>query len=261
MKEVYTQDSVHFLVANDILSDKYFGLSIEQQIDNFSFGKDRGANVAFRQKLHRYYFKGWDTTSHCSQEAHRASPKKKLNDRSDSYSILYLPKFPIAGCRYFRSESCFSKHYEWALEMYPINEKSYFSRAKSHFTNITFQADCGSTLYNMGDGGIQNFSVAITKCLSALNKFEPSMRIPQDLDIIGHMAGFECTPQGSNGKGNMKFSFPEISNNDVNCEYHLKPHSSNDSKDSKHYHKRIYFTFAEVNGDIKTFVASIGPHL
>ncbi|GAM70808.1 hypothetical protein JCM19236_2752 [Vibrio sp. JCM 19236] len=75
------------------------------------------------------------------------------------------------------------------------------------------------------------------------------------------MAECDCSTQGKNGKDDMKFLFPEISENKVNCEYHLKPNSSNDPKDYTYYHKRIYFTFAQIEGEIKTFVASIGPHL
>ncbi|EJE8673524.1 hypothetical protein M5236_002158 [Vibrio parahaemolyticus] len=260
LRERFTQNSVNIVIANDITKNKYFGLSVEEQIKNFEFGGDRGIQVAFQQRLYRQYLKGYDYTSYSSEDL-KLKAKTELSEETTTYSLLYVPKIPISGHRFFRNNIEFSEHYERTLSLYPIDEESYYMRAKSHFTNITFQSDCCSTLANIGDGGINNFSQSITKCLIALNNHQAEMKIPQDLDILGIMAECDCSTQGSNGKANMKFSFPEISPNDVNCEYHLKPNKSNDPKDSTHYHKRIYFTFADIQGDIRTFVASIGPHL
>ncbi|MGL1037959.1 hypothetical protein ACSTDR_09030 [Vibrio vulnificus] len=260
MREVCIQESVSFIVANDIREDKYFGLSIDEQIKNFEFGGDRGMNVAFRQRLYRDYLNGCDFTSHSSQEI-KQKAKTELNSKSEEYPLLYVPKIPISGHRFFRNQIEFAEHYEIALSQFPIDENSYFTRAKSHFSNIIFHADCERTLSDIGDGGITNFSVTITKCLRALNSHQAEMKIPEDLNILGHLAECDCSTQGRNGKEDMKFLFPEISANEVNCEYHLKPHRSNDLKDDTYYHKRIYFTFAKIKGEIKTFVASIGPHL
>ncbi|KIP65426.1 hypothetical protein SN11_25145 [Vibrio harveyi] len=260
LREAYMQESVSFIVANDIREDKYFGLSIDEQIQNFEFGGDRGMKIAFQQRLYRDYLRGYDFTSHSSQDI-KEKAKIELESTAKEYPILYVPTIPISGHRFFRNQIEFAEHYETTLALFPISEKSYFTRAKSHFSNITFHTNCESTLDDIGDGGIANFSITITKCLKALNSHQAEMKIPEDLSILGHLAGCDCSTQGKNGKEDMKFSFPEISESDVNCEYHLKPHSSNDSKDETYYHKRIYFTFAQIEGEIKTFVASIGPHL
>ncbi|HAS7093647.1 TPA: hypothetical protein I7343_19015, partial [Vibrio cholerae] len=184
-----------------------------------------------------------------------------LEECNESY-ILYAPCLNVYRVNVINSVDDFYSHYENLLSKYPVDEHSYYNRAKSHFKKITFHSDCGDTLKRIGDGGIKNFSIAITKCLKALNEYQAQMKIPEDLTILGGLAGCDCTTQGKNGKDDMKFIFPEISTkNEVNCEYHLKPYSSNDPKDNKYYQKRIYFTFANVGGCIKTFVASIGPHL
>ncbi|ELB2105564.1 hypothetical protein QNZ87_004795, partial [Vibrio parahaemolyticus] len=53
LRERFTQNSVNIVIANDITKNKYFGLSVEEQIKNFEFGGDRGIQVAFQQRLYR----------------------------------------------------------------------------------------------------------------------------------------------------------------------------------------------------------------
>ncbi|MFA0074904.1 hypothetical protein [Vibrio cyclitrophicus] len=259
VKTLLPQKKVEFYAGYDITEHCGFGLSLTQQLDNFQFMGDLGLQGLLLNTLYQSHLLGFNLSFSTDELMAKSAVMPKAGDEAGY--VMYIPHLNIMRHHKFKNKGEFDTYYEELLSTHPVNSESYYERASSHFTNVTYQADCRKTLDNMGDGGINSFSKAITKCLKALNDHKSEMKIPQDLDILGHMADCDCSPQGSNGKGDMKFSFPEISENDVNCEYHLKPHSSNDSKDSNYYHKRIYFTFANIQGDIRTFVASIGPHL
>ncbi|MDF6015577.1 hypothetical protein [Vibrio harveyi] len=260
VQSLFRQDKVEYCAGNDILEHNGFGPSFIEQADNFSYAGDKGVQAFLYTKLYQSYLYGFDL-SFSTDELMEKANRLVLEEGNESY-VLYVPKLVIYRTNVVKDVDSFSHHYENLLSKYPIDEQSYYDRAKSHFDSITFHSDCGDTLKAMGDGGINSFSIAITKCLKALNEYQATMKIPEDLEILGHITNFDCTTQGKNGKEDMSFVFPEISKtNKVNCEYHLKPHSSNDPKDNKYYHKRIYFTFANVGGRVKTFVASIGPHL
>ncbi|MGR5242548.1 hypothetical protein ACPV36_16760 [Photobacterium damselae] len=255
----FNQLGVSLSIATDILKDRYFGHSIETQFNNFSYGNDKSAVIAFRMKLERGYFSGFD-------KSYNSEELKCLASRPDEDNhlccTLYAPKVLISGLSSIKSINDFDSFYETILSCYPINEDSYYQRAISHFNNIIYHSNCGETLKKINDGGINKFSITITQCLKALNQHQAQMKIPEDLSTIAALAGCKCTTQGGKGKDDMKFYFPEVSEtNKINCEYHLKPHKSNDPGDSSYYHKRIYFTFSYIDGKYRTLVASIGPHL
>ena len=254
------QTQVEYYAGNDITSHAGFGPSILRQLENFEFGGDVGLLGTLLNVLYQSHLFGFNLS--LTTDELMASAANFPKDGDEAGYILYVPNLNLVVNHKFKDKQEFDSFYEDMLSKHPVDSESYYERASSHFTNITYHSECGETLNAMGDGGINSFSIAITKCLKALNEHKAQMKIPEDLNILGHMADCDCSTQGSNGKGAMKFSFPDISKeNDINCEYHLKPNSKNDPKDKIYYHKRIYFTFAVIDGEIKTFVASIGPHL
>ncbi|HCE2477905.1 hypothetical protein [Vibrio parahaemolyticus] len=259
VQKLLSQNKIEYYVGKDILEHGGFGTSISQQLDNFEYGGDVGLHAALYNMLYQSHLSGFNLSLTTDELMAKSAVFPKAGDTAGY--IMYIPYLNIARNYKFKDRVEFGVYYERMLQVHPVSSESYYDRASSHFANIVYHSDCGDTLDEMGDGGINSFSIAITKCLKALNDYKAQMKIPEDLNILGHMADCDCSNQGKNGKDDMKFSFPEISENDVNCEYHLKPNSSNDPKDSTYYHKRIYFTFADIKGEIKTFVASIGPHL
>ncbi|EJL6353811.1 hypothetical protein NMR46_003265, partial [Vibrio cholerae] len=220
---LFNQESVEYYAGNDILEHKGFGLSFIEQANNFSYAGDKGVQAYLYSKLFQSYLNGFTLTFSTDELMERAN-RFVLEECNESY-ILYAPCLNVYRVNVINSVDDFYSHYENLLSKYPVDEHSYYNRAKSHFKKITFHSDCGDTLKRIGDGGIKNFSIAITKCLKALNEYQAQMKIPEDLTILGGLAGCDCTTQGKNGKDDMKFIFPEISTkNEVNCEYHLKPY-------------------------------------
>jgi hypothetical protein len=261
IKDDYKQAKVSFAVGNDITDYSYFGLSVNQQIKNFEFGGDRGLQIYFNMKLQREYLKNFDWWGLTTDELIEKSVLEPNIENNENH-ILYMPIQKMNGYVGFDNDETFASHYEKILSEYPVSNDSYYQRMTSLFTNIIYHSDCRATLNNIEGGDFCKFSISFTQCLKALNDHKAQIRIPEELGIIGHLAGYSCTTQGSNNKENMQFSFPEVSEvNQINCEFHLKPSDSNDPRDNNYYHNRIYFTFAEIDGEVKTLVASIGPHL
>jgi hypothetical protein len=259
VQDLLPQKKIEFFAGNDIIEHCGFGPSFTQQLENFQFGNDLGLQGTLLNMLYQTYLLGFDLSLSTDELMAKANVMPKAGDTAGY--IMYVPHLNLVRNHKFKNKIEFDCYYEKLLSTHPVSSESYYERASSHFTNIIYHSECGNTLDNIGDGGINSFSITITKCLKALNDHKAQKKIPEDLRIIGHMAGCDCTTQGSNGKKDMKFYFPEISEDDVNCEYHLKPKHSNDPRDNNYYHKRIYFTFSEFEGEIRTFVASIGPHL
>ncbi|CAG9426937.1 TPA: hypothetical protein ACS78B_000419 [Providencia alcalifaciens] len=263
LQDQFKRDSVTLSLANDILDDQYFGHSLRQQFDNFSYGKDRLIVSAFISKLHREYFSGFNK-QHTGEKLKEISASPDVDNHL--WCALYAPNgFNSADALHLISTTDdFYFFYEYLLGNYPINEKSYYTRAKSHFKNIEYHADCEATLSRVSDG-FCNYSIAITQCLRALNDSSPFtdrnfLRLTRS---IGSKAGYDCTPQGHSHKHfQFKFEYNGHIYPNLNCNYHLKPSKRNNEGDTKHYHKRIYFGFIPINeSEYKIAIAAIGPHI
>lgn len=262
IKSQLNQKGVFSYLAYDILEDQYYGQSLVQQFANFSFGKDKLVIAAFKMRLEREYYVGFN-------RQYSGSTLKDLS-RSPSESnqvcyTLYAPNgFNSTEYTSIKNITEFSSYYEDILGRYPISIKSYYERATSHFTNIIYHDDCEMTLSRVHDG-FCNYSIAITQCLRALNDSSPftDRNFIQLTRSIGSKAGYDCTSQGHPGD-NFKFRFEyngEIYPS-LNCHYHLKPSKRNNEGDTRHYHKRIYFGFIQIDSSqYKIAVAAIGPHI
>lgn len=261
LKDKFKQLGVSLSIATDILKDDYFGHSIETQFNNFSYGSDKQAIIAFRSKLERGYFNGFD-------KSYDSNELRKLAKKPDAVRrlccTLYCPKLSILGLSSVSSIACFDLFYEDILGNYPLDEKSYYLRATSHFDNIVYHADCLSTLKRVPDG-FCNYSIAITKCLKALNTLSPltGTNIENHLSDIATNASYKCTPEG-NSHAHFKFDFKHGGEtySNLGCQYHLKPSDRNMKGDGSHNHKRIYFGFIPIEDNkLKIAVAAIGPHI
>ncbi|PML09416.1 hypothetical protein [Vibrio lentus] len=257
----FTQHKVSLAIASDILKDNYFGHSIETQFNNFSFGKDKIIIGSFKARLERGYFNGFNRTYTGEELKNLAlSPDEGAN----KCCTLFTPIFSITGPASFRNPQGFSDYYEKILGEYPVSEESYFERATSHFTNVTYHDECEATLSRVTDG-FCNYSIAITKCLQALNELSPmsGSNIRKHLQDIAAKAQYACTPEGSS-HDHFKFTFKYEGTDypKLGCQFHIKPSDRNMKGDGSHNHKRIYFGFIPLDGDkLKIAVAAIGPHI
>ncbi|MCG9677463.1 hypothetical protein [Vibrio sp. Isolate24] len=257
----FSQDGVSLSIATDILKDQYFGHSIETQFNNFTYGKDKQAITAFRMTLERGYFSGFEKR-YTSDELKKLAKSPDENRRL--CCTLYAPKTLIAGLSSIKSIGCFDSYYEQILGSYPIDEDSYYQRATSHFKNIIYHVDCKDTLKRVPDG-FCNYSVAITKCLKALDSLSPvsGVNIQNHLSDIATKAHYACTPEGKS-HDHFKFDFQHggVRYPKLGCQYHLKPSDRNTKGDGSHNHKRIYFGFIPLaNNKLRIAVAAIGPHI
>ncbi|MDD1792759.1 hypothetical protein LRP50_06445 [Enterovibrio sp. ZSDZ42] len=257
----FEQHGTSLSIATDILKNKYFGLSLEEQFNNFSFGKDKQNIIAFRSQLERNYLRGFDK-KYTSKELLQLAAKP--DEVSALCCTIYAPKVLISGYSSFKTITDFSLFYEDILGKFPINNENYYSRATSHFKNILYHEDCSSTLNRVPDG-FCNYSIAITQCLRALNALSPvsGNNINSHLADIATKARYACTPEGYSHE-NFKFNFNHNGNNypKLGCQYHLKPSERNLKGDGSHNHKRIYFGFFPIGGDkFRIAVAAIGPHI
>lgn len=260
LKNQFTQHGVSLSIANDLLQNQYFGQPLEIQFNNFEFGKDRQVIIAFRAKFERE-FSGFNR-QYTSEEL------KTLASSPDSIDqicyTLYTPKEDLPNITNFKTAKEFSLYFEYILGRYPVNEESYYQRATSHFTNVIYHNDCKETLNQVSDG-FCNYSIAITKCLHALNSLSPlsGKNIQNHLASIAAKANYDCTVQGGSHQ-NFKFPFEYngVTYPSLNCEYHLKPSDRNTSGDTSYHHKRIYFGFIPFDEDkLKIAIAVIGPHI
>ncbi len=257
----FSQVGVSLSIATDILKDQYFGHSIETQFNNFTYGRDKQAIIAFRMTLERSYFNGFEKR-YTSDELKELAKFPDENRRL--CCTLYAPKEQLSGLSSIKSIGCFDSYYEYILGSYPIDEDSYYQRATSHFNNIIYHDDCKYTLNRVPDG-FCNYSIAITKCLKALNSLSPmsGSNTQKHLTDIATKAQYKCTPEGKSHK-HFKFDFQYngTSYPKLGCQYHLKPSDRNTKGDGSHNHKRIYFGFIPIGGNKrKIAVAAIGPHI
>ena len=261
LKDKFGQKGVSLSIAKDILTNQYFGHSIETQFNNFSYGKDKQAIIAFRIKLERGYFKGFDK-QYSSDELKELA--KSPDEANRLCCTLYAPKVLVSGLSSIRTISCFDSYYEYILGSHPIDEDSYYQRATSHFKNITYHSDCMGTLKRVPDG-FCNYSIAITKCLNALNSLSPvsGVNIQGHLSDIATKAQYACTPEGkSHSHFKFDFEYDGTFYPNLGCQYHLKPSDRNTKGDGSHNHKRIYFGFIPIQGSkLRIAVAAIGPHI
>ncbi|ELD1798667.1 hypothetical protein QXB72_002456 [Vibrio fluvialis] len=257
----FPQHNVSLALANDILRNDYFGNSIEQQFTNFSFGNDRQAIIAFKARLDRNYFSGFNK-SYTSEEL------KELSLTPDEVNriccTLFAPKVLTANYSSFKRLDDFSDYYEYILGNHPIDESSYYERAISHFTNLVYHADCESTLSRVTDG-FCNYSIAITKCLKALNDSSPisNSSTQGKLSEIRAKVTYNLTAEGYSHP-NFKYAFSYSGTNyaSLDCQYHLKPSDRNQKGNSSFNHKRVYFGFIPLSTNSwKIAVAAIGPHI
>ncbi|MUK70324.1 hypothetical protein [Aliivibrio fischeri] len=262
LKADYNQDKVSIAVANDITKDKWFGLSIDEQLQNFEFGKDKGVITYLALRLDRTHLVGFNRSFTSVDLKNKAQSEPCIVEKENT--ILYAPNVLIGGYANFKDKISFDKHYEYILGHFPIDNKSYYHRAKSHFTNLIYHVDCESTLDKVPDGFV-NYSIAITKCLKALNEHNPT----QSLSLVGRLseirssASYNCTPQGGSHK-HFKFAFNYKGTQypNLDCQFHLKPSDKNIKGDGSHNHKRVYFGFIPINSiEWKIAVAAIGPHI
>lgn len=258
----YNQKKVLIAVANDIAKDKWFGLSIDEQINNFEFGTDIGALTRFKMLLDRSYLRGFDR-SFTSVELKEKARKAPCTTNKEN-TILYAPKILVAGYSNFKDRVSFCTHYEYILGHFPIDNKSYYEKAVSYFDNLIYHDDCNDTL-NRVDDGFCNYTVAFTKCLKALSESSPTNIISTEgkLGDIASKAQYKCTPEGSSDKNfKFKFNYDGVSYSALDCQFHLKPSDRNTKGDRSHNHKRLYFGFIPINAtEWKIAVAAIGPHI
>lgn len=257
----FGQHGVSLSLATDILKNKYFGRSLETQFNNFAFGGDRQNIIAFRSRLERGYFNGFN-------KQYTSEALRKLASEPDEVGrvccTLYAPTVLISGSSNFKSVECFSSYYEDVLGKYPIDESSYYLRATSHFTNLIYHANAESTLGRVDDG-FCNYSIAITKCLKALHDSSPTstVNIQDKLNEVGTKTAYKCTPEGSS---HPHFKFGFVYNGTpytkLDCQFHLKPSDRNTKGNTKFNQKRVYFGFIPVSqSSWKIAVAAIGPHI
>ncbi|ELK8507673.1 hypothetical protein R5E07_000247 [Vibrio vulnificus] len=262
LKDEYVLEKVTISVAKDISKDKWFGLSIEEQLKNFEFGEDKGVITQFKLLLDRTYLRGFDRTYTSKELKQNAKKGACLVERTNT--ILFVPKIYVGGYPYFRIPSEFYDHYEAILGEFPIDSESYYERAISFFDNIIFHGDCRSTL-DLVDGNFCDFTISFTKCLRALNDYDSKgvLSTTDRVDQIDKLTAYDCTNQGSSHK-NFKFDFEYQGKRieALDCQYHLKPSDNNKKGDATFYQNRIYFGFFPLSEiEWKIAVAAIGPHI
>ncbi|MDH5920735.1 hypothetical protein L8R85_06800 [Vibrio splendidus] len=258
----FSQHGVSLAVATDILKDNYFGPSLEVQFKNFSYGQDRMMIAAFKSLLERNYFSGF-IRQYTGLELKKLASSPDLENQT--CCTIYAPKVLVSGFSSIKCEGDFASYYEQILGEFPISESSYYERATSHFTNIIYQDDCEITLNRVVDG-FCNYSVAITRCLKALNDSSPTNAISMQ-DKLGEVKAktkYKCTPEG-NSHPHFKFPFTHGGKSylALDCQFHLKPSDKNSSGNSSFNHKRVYFGYIpRVCGkEWDIAVAAIGPHI
>ncbi|MBY8160017.1 hypothetical protein KW508_18635 [Vibrio fluvialis] len=262
---LFHQDKVEYYAGNDILEHKGFGPSFIEQANNFSYAGDKGVQAFLYSKLYQSYLNGFNLSLSTDELMTKANTFALKNDK-ESY-MLYAPCLDLYRGNVIKDLNDFALHYENLLSYYPIDEESYYNRAKSHFDNILFHHDTAYTLTRV-EGDFKDFSISFTNCLSALNDFSPT-------DIAGaeerkratnSITKYKCTGQGYPHK-NFKFDFPHPSGDEtqefeLTCQYHLKPSDNNTVGDDTFYQNRIYFGFYPVGEKLwKVAVAAIGPHI
>jgi hypothetical protein len=258
----YNLTKVSISIANDITKDKWFGPSIDEQIRNFEFGKDRGAITSFKVRLERDYLRGFERSFKSSELKEKAGVQPcAINNEN---TILYIPTNLITGYANFRDRLSFCEHYEYILGHFPIDNENYYEKATSYFDNLIFQEGCRDTLDKVDDN-FCNYTVAFTKCLKALNDSSPTKIIStqKKLADIRSKANYHCTAEGNSHK-NFKFKFTHSNKNysALDCQFHLKPSDRNTKGDGSHNHKRLYFGFIPLSTkEWKIAVASMGPHI
>ncbi|QYJ86915.1 hypothetical protein K0I73_04030 [Shewanella mesophila] len=262
LRKLCAYTKVSFEVANDILHNKDFGLSINEQVSNFEYGTDIGAITRFRLLLDRTYLRGMNRSFSHDELLERADKEPNTDERENT--IVYSPSSSVNVKYLFTNETVFYQHYEFILGHFPIDNKSYYERATSFFNNLEFHKDCFSTLGRVTDG-FCNYSIAFTKCLSALNECSPiSIRSTKDkLTHIATKATFDCTVEGSPHK-NFRFDFAIDGKeyDSLDCQFHLKPSKKNKQGNNSFHHKRLYFGFIPISEtQWKIAVAAIGPHI
>ncbi len=258
----YNQAKVSIYIANDITKDKWFGSSIDEQIENFEFGKDIGAITRFKLLLERNYLRGFGR-SFTSDELKEKAKKQPCITKKES-TILYVPAELLSGYSSFKCSIEFCEYYEYILGKFPIDNGSYFEKATSYFDNLIYQDNCKSTLDKVDDG-FCNYTMAFTKCLKALNESSPTniVSTKDKLVDIASKAQYKCSTEGSSHK-NFKFEFRHNGQkyDTLDCQFHLKPSDRNTKGDGSHNHKRLYFGFIpEDDTKWKVAVAAIGPHI
>ncbi|MGB9546726.1 hypothetical protein [Vibrio harveyi] len=257
----FNQHGVSLAIASDILKDEYFGQSLNTQFDNFSFGSDKLIVGSFKARLERGYFSGFDRT-------YTGGELKKLALSPDGINkiccTLYAPRVLISGLSNVKSVADFSSYYESILSQYPVDVDSYFTRAVSHFTNLVYHVDARSTMDRV-DEGFCNYSMSFTVCLKALNDFSPTdiVSTREKIKTLRSMTPYDCTPENGSHK-NFQFDFihdgTEYKN--LDCQFHMKPSSTNAKGDDSFHQKRLYFGFIPASSTTwKVAVAAIGPHI
>ncbi len=258
----FDYSDLNFYVANDFLKINYYGQTIETQLNNFSYG-DKQALGNFRNLFFQKWFK----------DALRKKNTQEMIDLSlepitETCVEIFKGYVPYLNFHYLNdfitNESDLNIKYDAILSEYPIDNENWYKRATSRFKNVIFHPDCLSTI-NRTEHGFCNFSKSITKCITALNSYIPTVEntTKQAILELSTLTEYACTVQGKNNAA-LKFTFTVNDKNytKLNCEFHLKPSKHNNPGDSKHYHNRIYFGFLPISEtEKKIAIASIGPHI
>ncbi|WP_162926782.1 hypothetical protein [Vibrio coralliirubri] len=259
----FTQEKVSYAAGSDLLTHKGFGTSIMEQLDNFAYCEDKMVLGAFVGTVFQKYLNEYDLNQ--STDDLMLHAQQPIDTELNKSYLLYVPCLNVVRKGVFRTESDFSDHYEMLLSDYPIDNKSYFSRAKSHFKNIIFHEDGAYTLTRV-EGDFREFSMSFTLCLKALNEFSPTniSGAEERKKQTNALTKYDCTGQGYSHK-NFKFEFKKIDGSgtqELTCQYHMKPNENNTIGDETFYQNRIYFGFYPVTTKSwKVAVASIGPHI
>jgi hypothetical protein len=262
IKSSFNQAKLGFLVGNDIAHNSGFGNSLYSQIKNFEFGGDIGIQTSFQIKLHQKYLKGFDLS--LTTDELESKSLEDVNVAEGINYIIYTPSLLVLKSKHFKNQTDFSLYYEKILGEYPTDNRSYYERAISHFTNLIYHPECFDTLSRVTDGFI-HYSEAFVICLKALNKFSPTIIVDTNDKIraINSATPYDCTSEG-NSHPNFKFEFTHKNKKIValNCEYHLKPSGNNNIGDGSFHHKRLYFGFIPIeNNQWRVAIAAMGPHI
>ncbi|MCP2230638.1 hypothetical protein [Erwinia aphidicola] len=262
-QKLFPYKDIEHSIATDFLKYRYYGTSIEQQIENFCF-QDKQVMAAFKSR----FFQEWFPQALFNKTTNELleSSKDDIDTLVDKCYIGYIPHLEhIEKANNVHTKEDIDNRFDFLLSKYPMDSNSWYLRAKSRFENLIFHDKCINTIDNCEEN-ICDFSKSLTKCLIALNKCSPTQHrnVSTNLKEIGAIAGFKCTEEGKSDP-KFKYSFSYSSDNSssqINCVYHLKPSKHNNSGDSKHYHLRIYFGFYAIKeNSYNIAVASIGPHL
>jgi len=264
LKSVYNQKKVSLAVANDITKNKSFGLSIDEQMSNFAFGKDRGAITNFKMRLDRSFLRGFDRSFTNDELKEKAKTKPCIIHKENTILYTPVPTLFLAGYSSFNTSIDFCNHYEYILGHFPIDNESYYDKVTSYFDNLTYHEDCKSTLDRVNDG-FCNYTVAFTKCLKALSESSPTTTVSmhKKLSDIASKAKYNCTVEGKSHK-NFKFDFNHNQKEylALDCQFHLKPSDRNTKGNGSFHQKRVYFGFIPINDtEWEIAVAAMGPHI